>query len=58
MGYSVPDPTQEMANWILLMLSSVTVRADDETLQKVIAAKSWLKAIMQGTLIVRPKENP
>ena len=52
-----PDPTKEVASWILQMLSAVSVRADDETLQKVIAAKTWLKAIAEGRFIVKPKED-
>ena len=47
------DPTKEMAKFVLQLIATATVRADDQTQQNVSAVKGWLNAIATGALIVK-----
>lgn len=48
------DQSPHIAKFILDLVSTASVRADDQTLGNVAAAKGWLNAIAIGSLLVKP----
>lgn len=50
----IVDQTKEIAKFILQLVATASVRADDQTIANVGAVKGWLNAIAEGQLIVRP----
>lgn len=49
------DQTKEIAKFILQLVNSASVRADDQTQGNVTAVKGWLNAIATGELVVTQK---
>lgn len=49
---------KEIAKFILVMVSKAMMPADDQTQANITACKGWLGAIANGSLEVKPVENP
>lgn len=48
------DQTKELAQFILRLVNTASVTANDQTIENVMAVKAWLNAVATGQLVVKP----